>query len=81
MTIVAEFIVFDYRQRLKSFTQSHAVCDDAAIVPFNFIDGSKNAIPLKFVKLLPDLCALNSGLGLDDLVFIQLADKIPEDIE
>ena len=70
--IVAELVVFDDGKRLEGFPKSHAVGNDAAAEPVEFVDGTYDTIALELVELLPHHRVADSRCRLDDLLLVQL---------
>ena len=79
--VVAQLVVFDDGERFKRLAEADAVGNDAAAQPFQFVDGSDDAVPLKLVQLLPDRGVADAGRGFDDALFVQFVAEILEDLE
>ena len=57
--VVFQLEVFDNCECLEGFTQTYAICEDAAVVFENLVDRSLDPISLKLKKSLPDTCINN----------------------
>src|SRR5690606_15720484 len=75
-----QLIIFYDRKSLESFSQPHAVGNDAAIIFFELINGAKDTVSLKLVKLVPDNCILKACFGTDNALFIYVFEVIFENI-
>ena len=78
--VVAQLVVLDDGQSLEGLSEADAVGNDAAVVFLDLIDGTQYAVPLKAVELAPDEGIFNARSGLDDLVFLKLAEQFQEDV-
>ena len=66
---VAVFVVLNNRQCGEGFAQSHAVCQDASVELFKFIDNRQCSIPLEVIKHSPDFTFLKSGCFIRQNIF------------
>ena len=68
--VVAQLVVFDNGKGFKSFTQTHAVSQNAATKAVEFVDSSHHAIALKFIEFFPNRRLANACGCFDDGVFV-----------
>ena len=59
--LVAALIVLDHRESREGFSESHAVCQNTAVIGLKLIDDRKHRIALKVIEQAPDFTLLKSG--------------------
>ena len=69
--VVSQLIVLDNRQRREGLAQADTIGNDAAIILFNFINGTHDTIFLELVEFVPDYSVLDAGTGLENIVLCQ----------
>ena len=76
---VERFVVLDYRERRKRFTQANAVCKNAPVIGLQLVDYRKNGIALKILEHDPDLRFSELEPFLSQIVGRRIVQELMED--
>lgn len=66
---VAAFVILDDRKCRKCFTETNAVCKNATVVLFKFIDNCKSSIFLEVEQLISDYAVFKTSSFVWEYVF------------
>ena len=66
---VAAFVILDDGKSRKCFTETNAVCKNAAVVLLQFVDNCKSSIFLEVEQLIPDYAVLKTSSFVWQYVF------------